>query len=321
VGLFDDIRSAARAVTERARFVRIDEAGLAAQVDRLAAEGPSSDSIDPTHHRLGSVEETLAYVLVVDAVNFGSGWFPHLVKRPGCSGYFTIALALRDYFEHFGPLDPEQLAMLEPADCTRLFGQEPIAPGSPVSELMEHFAEALASLGDHVLANYEGSFEALVTAANGSAEKLVELLAEMPYYRDVCCYEEIDVPFYKRAQITASDLASAFDGQGLGTFHDLANSTMFADNLVPHVLRRDGVLLYDEGLLARIEAEELIPARSPEEVEIRAVALHAVERMVAMLRERGVETTAAQLDQRLWTRGQLPEIKAHPRHRTRTIFY
>ena len=78
-------------------------------------------------------------------------------------------------------------------------------------------------------------------------------------------YEELQVPFFKRAQITAADLALAFDGHGPGRFNDLHHFTMFADNLVPHVLRIDNVLRYDGTLASRIDQSELIPARSPEE--------------------------------------------------------
>ena len=56
---------------------------------------------------------------------------------------------------------------------------------------------------------------------------------------------------------------------------------MFADNLVPHVLRLDGVLEFDPRFAGRIEREELIEHDSPEEVEIRACAVHAVELIVA----------------------------------------
>ena len=42
-----------------------------------------------------------------------------------------------------------------------------------------------------------------------------------------------DHGFYKRAQIVASDLALA----GVAEFDDLDRLTIFADNLVPHVLR------------------------------------------------------------------------------------
>ena len=61
---------------------------------------------------------------------------------------------------------------------------------------------------------------------------------------------------------------------------------------MPHVLRVDGLLAYDDELLARIERGELIPVGSPEEIEIRAVAVHAVERIVAELRASGTKATA-----------------------------
>ena len=102
---------------------------------------------------------------------------------------------------------------------------------------------------------------------------------------------------------------------------DLDRLTIFADNLVPHVLRLDGVLEYDPQLVARIEREELIPAGSPEELEIRACALHAVELLTEALRQGSEPVSAMQLDYVLWNRGQEAAYKARPRHRTRTVYY
>jgi hypothetical protein len=93
---------------------------------------------------------------------------------------------------------------------------------------------------------------------------------------------------------------------------------MFADNLVPHVLRLDGVLEFDPELVARIERQELIEPGSPEEVEIRACAVHAVELLVAASPG---PCTAAEVDQGLWERGGQPRYKARPRHRCRTTAY
>jgi hypothetical protein len=137
----------------------------------------------------------------------------------------------------------------------------------------------------------------------------------------VARYRGRDVPLYKRAQLLAADLAIAFGGTGPGAFDDLDRLTLFADNLVPHVLRVDGVLAYDDQLLRRIDAGELIPAGSLEETEIRAVAVHAVERLVPALRRLGAPVTARLLDYHLWNRGQGVHYKSRPRHRTRTIFY
>jgi len=151
---------------------------------------------------------------------------------------------------------------------------------------------------------------------------LVGQLRAMPFFDDVTLLRGNRVPFYKRAQLTAADLARAFDDQGWGRFDDLGELTIFADNLVPHVLRMDGVLRYDPDLAARIDREELITAGSSEEIEIRAGALHAVELMVAELRGAGRQATAMNIDYLLWNRGQSPRYKlAKPRHRTRTVFY
>jgi hypothetical protein len=120
-----------------------------------------------------------------------------------------------------------------------------------------------------------------------------------------------DRGFWKRAQIVPNDLALA----GIAEFADLDRLTIFADNLVPHVLRVDGVLAYDPALAARIDAGELLEP-GPEEREIRACAVHACELIAAEL---GVPPRV--LDTWLWNRGQEPRYKALPRHRCRTVFY
>lgn len=190
-----------------------------------------------------------------------------------------------------------------------------------VRPLLELFARALGDLGALALERHGGRFAGIVEAAEESAAGLVAELCRMPLYRDVARYAGFQVSFYKRAQLTAADLAAAFEGKGPGRFRDLDRLTIFADNLVPHVLRREGVLVYADELAARVDREELLPEGSAEEVEIRAVAVHAAERMVDALRARGVPATASGLDHALWSRGHRPDMKAHPRHRTRSAFY
>jgi hypothetical protein len=316
----DAIRAACREVAGRARLVRVDEGRIPACAAALPLDQIARPEHDPHAHVLGRGDETVAFFLTLDAINFGSGFFPHLAKRPGRSGYFTIATALRERFDAGGPIPAAHLARISAEECCVLFGQNPA--NSPIFELMNLFAQALRDLGVLLLNQYDGSFTRLVAAANGSAETLVGLLAQMPLYQDVSQYDGLAVPLYKRAQLSAADLWIAFGGQGPGHFDDLARLTIFADNLVPHVLRLDGVLHYDEKLAARIDAEELIPAGSPEEVELRACAVHAVELMVAALRAVGQPISAMQLDYLLWNRGQQPAYKqAKPRHRTRSVFY
>jgi hypothetical protein len=317
--IFDQIRKNCERVARRAGHVRINYDGISAYASSLPVEKAVQPQLDPVCHYLDRQEDTLSFVLTLDTINFGSGWFPHLRKRPGMSGYFTTASALNDFYKQNGPLSAEQLAVISVDQCTLIFEQDPA--NEHIRELMQHFATALNGLGRYLLNRFEGSFCGLVEAAGASAGRLVQLLKEMRYFNDVVPYHELEVPFFKRAQIVAADLAVAFRGQTWGHFADLDQLTIFADNLVPHVLRMDGILRYEAELIARIEAAALIPAGSVEEVEIRAGAVHAVELIKKSICDSGQPVTSPQLDYFLWNRGQSPHYKAVPRHRTRTVYY
>ena len=318
-GILNQVRTACSAVAERAKHVHITYAAIGPYAASLPLEQIVQPTHDPGTHYLSHGDDTVAFFLTLDAINFGSGYFPQLHKRPGLSGYFTIASSLKDYFESHGPLTALQLTRLTPRECSRIFGQE--SCNVPIAELMQLFANALNDLGSYLLQGFDGSFVGLVESAGASVECLGELLIEMPYFQDVSRYGDLEVPFYKRAQITSADLWIAFDGQGPGRFEDIHRLTIFADNLVPHVLRVDGILHYDEDLAGRIDGGELIPAGSAEEVELRACAVHAVELMSAELRTSGHNVPPMKLDYLLWNRGQEPYYKARPRHRTRTVYY
>jgi hypothetical protein len=289
-GLLHEVRSGSAAIAAEARHVLID-------LDRIGAVEPGPPPVlDPERHYLeGTPEEVTAYLLTLDAINFGSGWFPTLRKRPASSGYHTVAWALADRFRAAGPWSNAELRGLDAAAVAGVLGQD------PDHELMELYAHALRQLGTFL---GERTPSAVVAEAGGSAERLAETLAAgMPFFDDR--------GFWKRAQITANDLTLA----GVAEFADIDRLTIFADNLVPHVLRTDGVLRYDEALAARIDSGELLePGR--EEREIRACAVHACELIAAEL---GVPPRT--LDVWLWNRGQAERYKALPRHRTRTVYY
>lgn len=309
--VLEEIRGACARVAARSRHVHLVPEAIPALAASLADEGLGTDPTDPAHAAVGSTDEDRArFVLALDAVNFGSGWFPVLRKADGLSGYHTIAGALRDR----GGVTVDEMTAATGDWCAEVFGQ---VGNDEVADLMALFADSWRQLG--VVVERFGGAVPMVEAAGQSADRLVELLAwEHKLYRDVSEHAGERVPLFKRAQITAVDLSLAFGGEGVGRFDDLDRLTMFADNLVPHVLRLAGLLRYEQALLDRIEAGELLVHDSEEEVEIRAVAVHAVELLVAEL---GSPATAGQVDMALWHRGGRPEAKAVPRHRCRTTAY
>ncbi len=318
-GLFATIRARAAQVARDANFVRIDGKALARLAERLVLDPPEPPVWDAATHHRGTPRSTLAYAITLNAINFGSGWFPKLRKRDGRSGYFTVAMGLKDRFDADGPWSARELAGLSPFDLAQVTGQDLADP--EVVELLALFAAALNDLGEFLARRHRGSFAELIDGVDRSAERLVRELAEMPLFRDVSVYRDFEMPFYKRAQITAADLSLAFGGESYGRFDDLAELTAFADNLVPHVLRMEGVLQYRQRLGERIDAGALLEHGSPEEVEIRAAGVHAVEEIVAAIRARGGTATAQAIDYTLWHRGQRPEMKAQPRHRARCPYY
>jgi hypothetical protein len=293
VTLTDDIRAGAQRVAERARSVRIEHDAIAPYARTLAGESPPAPDLEGA-----SDEERAAFSLQLNAINFGSGWFGTLRKPPGRSGFRTVEAGLR----RRGPWTAEELRNITREEVARTLDQD------PGHVLMGHFARHLNELGERI----GGSFLAFARDHAG-AEELATTLSQWPTWRDVSPYRGETVPFFKRAQIAAADLALSRLGPATG----LDRLTLFADNLVPHVLRLDGVLRFDPGLVARIDAQRPLAHDSPEEVEIRAVALHAVELLV---RAHGA-TTATAVDNILWNRGAGARYKARPRHRAPCTAY
>ena len=303
--LVDEIRDACAWVAARATHVTIE----AEEIPAYAAALPPAPTPNPDDRLLdGPPELRAAFHLTLDAINFGSGWFPTLHKREERSGYWTVALGLRDRFRTHGAWSAAELRTIAAAEVAATLGQD------ERHELMALFARSLNDLGAHVDDEHGGSFLAVAEAAGGSAVALAERLARWESFADASPYAGRRIPFCKRAQIAASDLHHA----GVADLSaDLHRLTLFADNLVPHVLRLDGILRFAPGLVARIEAEQLVEHDSPEEVEMRACAVHAVELIV---RERA-DLTAQQVDHLLWNRGSGAQYKARPRSRCRCTAY
>jgi hypothetical protein len=305
VSLPDEVRAACAWVVERARHVRVEGGKVEAYAARLLREANELPAEQSPPDR--DPEAAAAFAVCMNAINFGSGWWPTIRKRSGLSGYGTMAAGVRDRFDAEGPWSPEELAAINAARIARLVGQDPDHP------LMADFAAALRDVGAHLLADHGGRYLGVVEGT-GSIPALAARLAGWDAFADASIYEGREVPFYKRAQLAAADL----ERSGVTDLPGGERLTAFADNLVPHVLRVDGVLRLDPELTAAIEAEELLPHGSPQEVELRAAAVHAVELLSAAT---AGALSPAQIDSALWNRGAGRRYKSLPRPRSRTTAY
>ncbi len=318
--LFLLIRESCARVAGRARSVSINHDLLSSYASELPIQKALNPIMDTETHFCEDPETMLVYFLVLDCINFGSGWFSALDLEPGTSnGYFTIASRLKSDFIRRGCYPAQFLQKLCPDECCRIFGQSPA--NHAALELMKLFATALNQFGELLQKEFSGSCRRLIAAAGHSAAALAEILMQMPFYRDFFPYDGADVYLLKRAQITASDLHMAFNGRDYGQFDDVEELTIFADNLVPHVLRVDGILTFSPAMETAITAGQELPSGSGEEIELRACGLHAVELLRQEYASQGVRVSSQGLDYLLWNRGLEAKYQVSPTHITRCVFY
>src|SRR3954469_19485017 len=111
-------------VAASALAVRIDKDALIRYAPTLPLDKATAPTLDRATHHVADQPGTIAYFVTLDAINFGSGYFPHLAKRPGMSGYFTIASSLKEEFDRNGPIPGDRLATITAIDCATIFNQD-----------------------------------------------------------------------------------------------------------------------------------------------------------------------------------------------------
>ncbi len=310
-------------VAEKSRHVRINHKALKNFSQELAERYTPISPWDAEHHFQGTEEETIAYLLVMDTVNF-CFWPPPGQKKweityrgNKYSGYYGLSVSLKKALESKVPL--AEASFLASLTMEQL---KDMLAGTGVLQLMEERLRNLQELGRVLLDKYNGRGSGLVAVAGGSAIKLVRMLAAgLSSFRDQATYQGQKVFFYKRAQLFAADLHGALDGKGLGSFSDTEELTAFADYKLPQVLRHLGVMNYLSSLAERIDRLAYLDPEGEEEVEIRANTIWAVERIRQELERLGKKLMAYEIDWLLWNMGQDDEFRAKPYHRTVTTFY
>jgi len=319
----EEVLKTAKYVVAKSRAVGLDQEALIGFCEKVCQQGIKVPRWDEACHFSGHEEETVAYLLVLDSLNFcfwpPSGGQRWTIDDEGgrLSGYYGLATALKRALELGLPLtQAEYLAELSLDQLRQILG------GRGVLQLLEDRLKILHELGHVLLADFGGKAHRLVATAQGSAVTLTRLLAErLSSFQDTATYQGHQVFFYKRAQIFAADLHGAFGATAWGRFADMAQLTAFADYKLPQVLRELGILRYIPPLAQKVDQEILLESGGAEEVEIRANTIWAVELIRKELARLGKSLRAFEIDHVLWHLGQKAVFKKKPYHRTLTIFY
>jgi hypothetical protein len=274
-------------------------------------------------HFFDGTPETVRWIFTLDVLNHcfwpdpGEPTWALPYEGTFYSGYWGLAASLRRAMELGYPVtDPAYLAQISADDLTQIFSGEGLIP--MFAERLQNLREA----GSVILSRFGGDIISLLEDASGSAVRLVmEVVSAFPSFRDEGIFRDLKVYFWKRAQIFASDVFTAFGGKSLGNFTDIADLTAFADYKLPQVLRELGIISYTPELAARIDGLHYLEPGCEQEIEIRAMTIRAVEEIKKVFLHTGKTVTSTQVDNWLWELGQLDAFRNRPYHRCRTIFY
>jgi len=156
-------------VDDACEYVRRHCAAVAASaqwvtIDLEAASYESGTSgLDPQIHLLDATPEDVArYVLVLEAINFGSGWFDDLDVPDGVAFTNHATARLTAHARaHGGPWTAAQLRAIDAAQVAEVLGQ------TADHELMALYAQSLRQLG--LWLGGRRALDAIESAAAGSA--------------------------------------------------------------------------------------------------------------------------------------------------------
>jgi len=310
------IRPATQWVIQQAQTVSLNKERLQQFAEQIPAESFEHFSFAEDFHYAGDDNKLLQFIILLDTLNFGSAYSSDWQEKVQASGYKTIATAIKNRLESEKVITADDLEKMTYRDLAKIFN------ASEDFVLLPYFAACWNELGWFLKQYYHGDFTQLINTCHHSANQLVNTLVEnLVAFKDIAHYKTRTVPFLKKAQCLTADLFLAFKGKKYGQFDDIAELTSFADNLVPHVLKTEGILSYSQDLAEKIQHRVKIPINSFEEVELRAFAIQAVEMIKERLHQRELKVLSIQIDWYLWNLGQLPQYKSLPRHLTHTLYY
>ena len=318
-----EILPACQFVMDNAESVKIDHDVLKSLAGRWVDHPFEVPGWDWEIHWRGPDRSMAHYILLLDALNFcfwvdpGQPRWRVFYRDRWFNGYKALSVALGRALDEGFPLTSAQaLADLTESQLSHILRGEGQIP------MLEQRLSHARQVGRQLLALYGGDFGQAIASAQGSATALTGLIArDFPCFYDVSRYRGREIPLFKRAQITVVDLAGSLNFAGLGAFHDLDQLTAFADYKIPQVLRALGVLQYSAPLPSQVYSQQLLSPGSPEEVEIRAGMVWAVELVRQHMARSGRVLRAYELDWFLWNLGQSPLPAELPYHRVRTVFY
>ncbi|KAJ1910653.1 hypothetical protein IWQ60_010540 [Tieghemiomyces parasiticus] len=257
-------------------------------------------------------EDEVNLVALVDLLNFGSGFRAELHRATGRGASQTILFGCMGMYIGQVPLSADGMSKAHLADVATYFGipllgeevPHPTIPAltisepSPLRALAQQITDVLQetgtilkeqgyrSLGHFILEATRKPEHAPANWRPSAAELVRRLVKAFPSFQDYRVVDDQpDVYLLKRAQLLAADLRDRFVGTNSPVaaqfdFSDMAQLTVFADNVLPTVLDHFQILKITDVALVEKLAQKT-PVTTDEMWLLRAAAVVGAEQIVA----------------------------------------
>lgn len=197
-----------------------------------------------------------------------------------------------------------------------------ILKGNVEIPLLRERTKIINEIGSIMISKFNGDAANVIEGAGGDAQELLSIILEnFSSFRDVSTYRRHDICFQKRAQLLVADISQIFNGKGYGNLRKVHTLTACADYKLPQILRKLGILEYVPTLADTIDKKIELIHSSPEEVELRANTIWAVELITKEVQKRNPNILSIEVNDHLWLATQEKFPDDRPYHRTRTTAY
>lgn len=315
-----DVLKTTAYVVEHARAVKINHKAIERAADALVEKEVAPPAWNYEFHYHDGTERTVNYLFLLDALNFcfwGTPRWKINYHDKKLDGYWALAASLKRAAEKYPEiLEADFMAHITPQQLADIFA------GTGTIPLFTERWRNVRELGTVLKNCWNSQAARVVEWAERDAPRLARIVAEnVASFNDITVYDNHEVRLFKRAQIVVSDIGGAFAGKDWGNFENIETLTAFADYKLPQILRAWGIMKYAPTLARKVDAQIELATGSPEEIEIRAATLWAVEFLRAALAARGRNLWSLQVDWILWEASQGKFEGMKPYHRVRTIYY
>ncbi|KAJ2505067.1 hypothetical protein IWW47_002222 [Coemansia sp. RSA 2052] len=282
--------------------------------------------------------QNLNLIAILDLLQVGSGFRSELHEAANRGASDTINFGCMSMHISQTPLDARGLQALTLGDVSRHFGIPLLGKERPMSEgntaVMISEASVLRPLAEIILGILQDTGRRLEQAGFASfADFIIKMCAEkptaahlvqklvsaFPSLRDAASVGGQPVYFFKKAQLIAYDICQKFGKEDAKfAFPDIADMTLFADNVVPAVAQHHGLIDPCPGIRAKIASGRELTLQ--ETTAMRAASIVAAQLVVdcanspsSEFKAGAIPVNQATLDSFWWHEGKDADIRSIPR--------